>query len=110
SRTFRFHLDLLAEAPVAFGGLLGQPAWLRIDLPGCPRRRKSPTRVDVAELGVAVGVVGPLARLAIALEAVAQFGEELSQLLPALPRSSRRRSAGDASPPHTAAPGPPAVG
>src|SRR5262245_38763921 len=38
SRTFRFHLDLLAEAPVAFDRLLGQPAWLRIDLPGCPRR------------------------------------------------------------------------
>ena len=38
SEPYCFHLDLLAEQPVAFDGVLGQAASVRIDAPGCPRR------------------------------------------------------------------------
>src|SRR5262245_16862566 len=38
SRPFRFRLELLAEKPVSFDALMGKPATVRLDVPGCPRR------------------------------------------------------------------------
>ena len=38
SAPYCFSLDLLAEKPVAFDAVLGQPASIRIDAPSCPRR------------------------------------------------------------------------
>jgi type VI secretion system secreted protein VgrG len=38
SEPFRFRLDLLAEAPLPFDRLLGHPATVTLNAPGCPRR------------------------------------------------------------------------
>src|SRR5215468_7033898 len=38
SRPFHFRLELLAEHPVKFEDVLGRPATVRLDVPGCPSR------------------------------------------------------------------------
>ncbi|MFO0876208.1 MAG: type VI secretion system tip protein TssI/VgrG [Gemmataceae bacterium] len=59
SELFHFHLDLLAPAPLPFDKLLGQPASIRLAIPGSPSRHIHGILSSLEECEAVPGPEGP---------------------------------------------------